>query len=135
MHRVYSQTAVVRLRTNDAIADGLLPGSCRALVGERGRTTRKATGQHRGEFGQTEWAVDAVVSPESSEPTGSRTVNVDPSPWTLVTVRSPPIRRQKWRLIASPSPVPPYRLRVDASAWENASNSFPSCSVVIPMPV
>src|SRR5437868_6040679 len=43
--------------------------------------------------------------------------------------------RQKWRLIASPSPVPPYLLLVDASAWENASNSRPSCSSVIPMPV
>src|SRR5690242_9713647 len=43
--------------------------------------------------------------------------------------------RQKWRLIASPSPVPPYLLRVDASAWENASNRRPSCSSVIPMPV
>ena len=67
--------------------------------------------------------------------TGSLTVNVDPRPWTLSTVRSPPIRRQKWRLIASPSPVPPYRLRVDASAWENASNSRPNCSSVIPFQV
>ena len=66
---------------------------------------------------------------------GSLTVKVEPWAWTLVTVRSPPIRRQKWRLIASPSPVPPYLLRVDASAWENASNSRPSCSSVIPIPV
>ena len=47
---------------------------------------------------------------------GSRTVNVEPRPLTLVTVRSPPIIRQNARLIASPSPVPPYLLRVDASA-------------------
>ena len=47
---------------------------------------------------------------------GSRTVNVEPSPWTLSTVRSPPIIRQTWREIARPSPVPPYLLRVDASA-------------------
>ena len=39
---------------------------------------------------------------------GSHTMNVDPWPEILVTVRSPPISRQKWRLIASPSPVPPY---------------------------
>ena len=44
---------------------------------------------------------------------GSRTVNVEPRPWMLSTVRSPPIRRQKWRLIASPRPVPPYVLLVD----------------------
>src|SRR4051794_3750875 len=43
--------------------------------------------------------------------------------------------RQNWRLIASPSPVPPYLLLVDASACENASNRRPSCASVIPMPV
>ena len=37
---------------------------------------------------------------------GSRTVNVDPRPKTLSTVRSPPISRQKWRLSTSPRPVP-----------------------------
>src|SRR5438874_604792 len=43
--------------------------------------------------------------------------------------------RQKCRLIANPSPAPPYRLRVLASASENASNSRPNCSSVMPMPV
>src|SRR4029079_18027404 len=66
---------------------------------------------------------------------GRYTVKVEPSPYTLVTVRSPSIRRQNCRLIARPSPVPPYLLLVLASAWENASNSRPSCSLVIPMPV
>jgi hypothetical protein len=39
---------------------------------------------------------------------------------TVLTVRSPPIILQDARLIASPRPVPPYLLLVDASAWENA---------------
>src|SRR3954470_23998215 len=66
---------------------------------------------------------------------GNRPVNVEPFPKTLETVRSPPIRRQKWRLMARPRPVPPYFDRVLASAWENASNRRPSCSSVMPMPV
>jgi hypothetical protein len=39
--------------------------------------------------------------------TGRLTVNVDPWPGALVTVRSPPINRQNSRLIARPSPFPP----------------------------
>jgi len=39
--------------------------------------------------------------------TGNHTVHVVPFPGSLSTVMSPPIRRQKRRLIASPSPVPP----------------------------
>src|SRR5262249_35744238 len=74
-------------------------------------------------------------------PTGSGTragnlvVKVEPWPYVLMTVRSPPIIRQNARLIANPRPVPPYLDRVDASACENASNRRPSCSSVIPMPV
>ena len=37
---------------------------------------------------------------------GSRSVNVDPRPTVLSTVRSPPIARARSRLIARPSPVP-----------------------------
>ena len=48
---------------------------------------------------------------------------------------SPPIIRQKRRLIASPSPVPPYLRVVEASAWVKAWNSLPNCSGFIPMPV
>ena len=62
-------------------------------------------------------------------------MKVEPWPRLLSTVMSPPISRQKWRLIASPSPVPPYRRVVEASAWVNASKSRASCSVVMPMPV
>ena len=54
---------------------------------------------------------------------GSRTVKVVPWPGSLSTVTSPPIIRQKRRLIARPRPVPPYLRVVDASAWVNASNS------------
>ena len=37
--------------------------------------------------------------------------------------------------MARPSPVPPNRWAVVASAWVNSSNSFAFCSVVMPMPV
>ena len=48
---------------------------------------------------------------------------------------SPPIMRQKRRLIARPRPVPPYFRVVEASAWVNSWNSFAICSGVMPMPV
>jgi hypothetical protein len=38
-------------------------------------------------------------------------------------------------VIASPSPDPPNRRVVDASAWENGLNSLVRCSGVIPIPV
>ena len=55
---------------------------------------------------------------------GSRIVKVDPRPGSLSTVMSPPIIWQKRRLIASPSPVPPYLLAVDEEACENSWNSW-----------
>ena len=48
---------------------------------------------------------------------GRRMVKVDPWPGSLSTAISPPIIWQKRRLMASPSPVPPYLRVVDASAW------------------
>ena len=66
---------------------------------------------------------------------GRRIVNVEPSPGSLSTVMSPPIIRQKRRLIASPRPVPPYLRVVEESAWENSWNSLPICSGVMPIPV
>ena len=41
---------------------------------------------------------------------------------------SPPIIWQNCRVIARPSPVPPYLRVVEASAWVKAWNSLPSCS-------
>ena len=55
-------------------------------------------------------------------------VNRDPWPGSLSTPTSPPIIWQNRRVIASPSPVPPYLRVVDASAWVNAWNSFAICS-------
>ena len=76
------------------------------------------------------------IAPEFPlENTGTRSANVDPSPGILSTVTSPPIKRASFPVIASPSPVPPYRRVVDASAWEKAWNRSPTCSAVIPMPV
>ena len=59
---------------------------------------------------------------------GSRTVNVEPLPMLAVDRRSsPPIIWQKRRLMASPSPVPPYLRVVEASACENGWKSFSIC--------
>ena len=55
---------------------------------------------------------------------GKRTVNTEPLPSSLVTVTSPPIMRASLRVMASPSPVPPKRCAVVASAWVNSANSF-----------
>ena len=41
-----------------------------------------------------------------------------------MTVRSPPIRRQKWRLIASPSPVP-FPAAFDGGPLESALGAMP----------
>src|SRR5262249_6509193 len=43
--------------------------------------------------------------------------------------------RASLREMASPSPVPPKRCAVAASAWLNSSNSFACCSAVMPMPL
>ena len=47
---------------------------------------------------------------------------------------SPPIISQNLRVMARPRPVPPYLRVVDASACVNASNTFATCSGVMPMP-
>ena len=62
-------------------------------------------------------------------------MKVEPSPGLLSTVISPPIMRQKCRLMARPRPVPPYLRVVEASACENSWNSRPICSCVMPIPV
>ena len=55
-------------------------------------------------------------------------MNVEPLPGALSTVTSPPIIWQNRRVIASPSPVPPYFRVVDASACVNGWNSRSTCS-------
>ena len=52
---------------------------------------------------------------------GSRTVNTEPLPTSLVTITSPPIMRASLRVMARPKPVPPNRCAVVASAWLNSS--------------
>ena len=66
---------------------------------------------------------------------GRRMVKVEPLPSSLWTAISPPIIWQKRRLIASPSPVPPYLRVVEGSACTNSWNKRPTCSGDIPMPV
>jgi hypothetical protein len=52
-------------------------------------------------------------------------VNTEPFPGSLATVMSPPIMRQKCRLMARPRPVPPYLLAVVEDACDNSWNSLP----------
>ena len=49
----------------------------------------------------------AFAASMASTLAGNRIVKVEPSPTTLVALRSPPIIWQKRRLMASPRPVPP----------------------------
>ena len=44
-------------------------------------------------------------------------MKTEPLPGSLVTVTSPPIMRASLRAMARPSPVPPKRCAVVASAW------------------
>ena len=53
----------------------------------------------------------------------------------LVTVSVPPISSASRRLIARPSPVPPYLRAIEASVWLNDWNSRDMPSSVMPMPV
>jgi hypothetical protein len=48
---------------------------------------------------------------------GISTVNDDPEPSLEVTAIVPPRLSTSLRVIASPSPVPPKRRRIDQSAW------------------
>ena len=53
---------------------------------------------------------------QDGTPPGRRTVNTEPLPGSLATVTSPPIKRASLRVMARPSPVPPKRCAVVASA-------------------
>ena len=67
--------------------------------------------------------------------TGRRAVKVLPRPGSLSTVMSPPSRRQNLRLMARPSPVPPYLRVVEASACTNSPKSLSFCPGVMPIPL
>src|SRR6266700_2353804 len=58
-----------------------------------------------------EFVAGALTTP------GRRTVKTEPLPGSLVTVTSPPIMRASLRVMARPSPVPPYCRAVEESAW------------------
>ena len=52
---------------------------------------------------------------------------VEPCPGSLSTHIVPPMSSLRRLLMASPSPVPPYRRVVDASTWLKDWNSRPNC--------
>ena len=58
-----------------------------------------------------------------------------PFPETLSTQILPPIISTRRLLIDNPSPVPPYFLVVDVSAWLNDLNNLDVCSSERPIPV
>ena len=79
----------------------------------------------------------SAVGVMSVAPASNVRWNVLPSPGTpvLSTHTVPPISSASRRLIARPSPVPPYRRLVEASAWVNDRNSRSMRSGGMPMPV
>src|SRR5262249_16220816 len=74
-----------------------------------------------------------LLSPTSSS--GRSSVNVDPTPRRLSTVRSPPSPRAKRLEIASPSPVPRPARATGGAGRGNSSKIRPSSSDPIPTPV
>ena len=66
---------------------------------------------------------------------GSSTTKVLPTPAALDTEIVPPICWVSPRAMARPSPVPPKRRVVDASAWVNGWNRRACCASVMPIPV
>src|SRR5262249_60627573 len=108
------RTARIRLRPRDA-------------------RDRQQRGGARGEIQKS--AARQVHGVHVRSPLGRRTVKTEPLPDSLATVTSPPIMQASLRVMARPSPVPPYCRAVEESACVNSSNSLACCSGVIPMPV
>ena len=82
------------------------------------------------------WVLSRPASDGSSAP-GASIVNpnVEPAPTSLSTPISPPSIRTIRLLMASPSPVPPYRRLMDASACPNDSKRRSTASGEMPIPV
>ncbi len=76
-----------------------------------------------------------AASGASAAGAGASNQNVEPRPGALSAPIWPPIISTSRRLIASPSPVPPYRRVVDASAWAKRWNSAAILASGMPMPV
>ena len=64
-----------------------------------------------------------------------RTAKVAPWPSSLQTSMEPDMASTSRLEMASPSPVPPKRREMEASAWANRRNSPSICSPAMPMPV
>ncbi len=74
------------------------------------------------------------VAYSSAVSSGNAKLKTLPLPTTLETVISPPIIRTSLRLMARPSPVPPYLRVTVVSACEKVSKISPSLSSGMPMP-
>jgi hypothetical protein len=78
------------------------------------------------------------LAPTGSDPStasGRVNQNFEPSPTRLSTPIWPPINSTSRLQIASPRPVPPKRLVVEASACEKRSNRRLTDSAEMPMPL
>ena len=74
-------------------------------------------------------ALIVSFSTPAAYPAGD-TVKTEPVPASLITVTSPPIMRASLRVMARPSPVPPKRCAVEASAWVTIVSSLVSIGAI-----
>ena len=79
--------------------------------------------------------MDTTGAVSSTMPAMKVSVKVEPLPGSLSTDTSPPISCASCRVIARPSPVPPKRRVIVASACVKVENSRVRTASVMPMPV
>src|SRR5262249_15699679 len=96
--------------------------SSRAVASSSMTRTQSALGERRPSA-----PVELLVC--ASALAGRRTVKTEPLPGSLVTITPPPIMRASLRVMAKPSPVPPYCRAVEESAWVNSSTAWSAARV------
>ena len=112
-------------RCAPAASDRFAPCAIRDKTGSAAAPAARCRNFRRGSFivasPSREVPFDHLVGAASygvyvCAPPGRRTVKAEPLPGSLATVTSPPIMRASLRAMARPSPVPPKRCAVEASA-------------------
>ncbi len=126
-----SPTSSSRMRTSWRFS---LPSSTTSTW-RSGKVQRVGSAAATAASSEASMAGGASSSIPSRSPAGSIRWKVVPCPNSLVATMSPPIARAKPRLIVSPSPVPPKRRVVEASAWTKGSKIDSSLSAGMPMPL